>query len=314
MMEINARIIREAALKTGFIRDNLEKVMRLIGLLEVIFSSAFSNQLVLKGGTAINLFYAGMPRLSVDIDLDYVGLDRDAMLADKAAIKDWLSAVSFGMGYRISDHSKETHALDSYVLSYANTGGNSDNIKVEINFLDRTHILPLEKKTIAAFGYSSSVQVAVLAKEELYASKIAALVSRGKPRDLFDVFHALSNGILKKNASLRKAALFYDCVGGRNSIVSQDSFDFQRLSKKDFQRMLMPMLRKGTQFDSDVAIREVTAFLRNLFCFEADEIAFSQRFAAKQYCPELLFGDSEQARRIAKHPMALWRTKQDDLE
>ena len=40
-MEINARIIREAALKTGFIRDNLEKVMRLIGLLEVIFSSAF---------------------------------------------------------------------------------------------------------------------------------------------------------------------------------------------------------------------------------------------------------------------------------
>ncbi|MCG2795115.1 MAG: nucleotidyl transferase AbiEii/AbiGii toxin family protein [Actinomycetia bacterium] len=30
-------------------------------------------KLVLKGGTALNLFYLDMPRLSVDIDLNYIG-------------------------------------------------------------------------------------------------------------------------------------------------------------------------------------------------------------------------------------------------
>ena len=37
----------------------------------------------LKGGTAINLFFRPMPRLSVDIDLTYLPLSaRDAALAD----------------------------------------------------------------------------------------------------------------------------------------------------------------------------------------------------------------------------------------
>ena len=31
------------------------------------------NRLVLKGGTALNLFFFDLPRLSVDIDLNYVG-------------------------------------------------------------------------------------------------------------------------------------------------------------------------------------------------------------------------------------------------
>ena len=169
-MEINAKRIRALAEETGFIRDNLEKVMRLINLLETVFSSAFSDRLVLKGGTAINLFYAGMPRLSVDIDLDYVGTDRETMIADKGAIKDWLIAAAFGMGYRFTDHSKETVALDSYVLSYTNAAGNPDIIKIEVNYLDRAHILPLEKRPIDAFGYISSSKVAVLARHELYAS------------------------------------------------------------------------------------------------------------------------------------------------
>jgi hypothetical protein len=38
----------------------------------------------LKGGTALNLFYLDLARLSVDIDLSYVAhIDREAMLADR---------------------------------------------------------------------------------------------------------------------------------------------------------------------------------------------------------------------------------------
>ena len=71
MIDLTADNIRATAKATGFIKDNVEKVMRLIDILEAVFSTKWRDKLVLKGGTAINMFYMGMPRLSVDIDLDY---------------------------------------------------------------------------------------------------------------------------------------------------------------------------------------------------------------------------------------------------
>lgn len=56
---------------TGFIGSNLEKVIRLLDVLNFVFSkSTFKDKFVLKGGTAINLVYTDLKRLSVDIDLE----------------------------------------------------------------------------------------------------------------------------------------------------------------------------------------------------------------------------------------------------
>jgi predicted nucleotidyltransferase component of viral defense system len=67
---------------TGFRVDVLEKVARLLGLLDALRSHPFlEKRLVLKGGTALNLFMFEVPRLSVDIDLNYIGsADRQEML------------------------------------------------------------------------------------------------------------------------------------------------------------------------------------------------------------------------------------------
>ena len=60
------------ALKTNFIKDNLEKVLRLSEILRFLNSDLnFNGKFVLKGGTAINLTCVELPRLSVDIDLDF---------------------------------------------------------------------------------------------------------------------------------------------------------------------------------------------------------------------------------------------------
>lgn len=59
---------------TDFISYNLEKVLRLGDTLDFVFSDErLCKKLVLKGGTAINLCYLDLKRLSVDIDFDYVG-------------------------------------------------------------------------------------------------------------------------------------------------------------------------------------------------------------------------------------------------
>ena len=90
MIDLTIDNIKETANATGFIRDTVEKVMRLIDILESIFSTKWKDKLVLKGGTAINVFYVNMPRLSVDIDLDYIGVSREEMLADKDELSIYL--------------------------------------------------------------------------------------------------------------------------------------------------------------------------------------------------------------------------------
>ena len=70
------------------VRDTYEKVLRLTDVLYYINTNEFlKNKLVLKGGTAINLLYTDLPRLSVDIDLDFTGdYTREEMLSHREEI------------------------------------------------------------------------------------------------------------------------------------------------------------------------------------------------------------------------------------
>ncbi|OPZ93313.1 MAG: hypothetical protein BWY74_01179 [Firmicutes bacterium ADurb.Bin419] len=74
--------------KTAFQRDILEKVHRLTIILDYINSHPrLEEMLVLKGGTAINLTIFNLPRLSVDIDLDFSSdATREEMLANSSTM------------------------------------------------------------------------------------------------------------------------------------------------------------------------------------------------------------------------------------
>jgi hypothetical protein len=64
-------------------------VLRVLDLLQDFARDPVpSERLVLKGGTALNIFHLGLDRLSVDIDLNYIGaLDRDAMQAERPEVE-----------------------------------------------------------------------------------------------------------------------------------------------------------------------------------------------------------------------------------
>jgi predicted nucleotidyltransferase component of viral defense system len=79
-VKLPAAQITKLARDTGFSADNLEKVLRLRELLTELYKHPFLQaKLALKGGTALNLFYFDLARLSVDIDLNYIAhIDREA--------------------------------------------------------------------------------------------------------------------------------------------------------------------------------------------------------------------------------------------
>ena len=70
-MNFDESTINTVHQQTGFDQLYIEKVLRLLGILELFFSNpVLKDKYVLKGGTALNLFYFQLPRLSVDIDLN----------------------------------------------------------------------------------------------------------------------------------------------------------------------------------------------------------------------------------------------------
>ncbi len=72
MMQLDRFTLGRMAKELGFVRDTLEKVCRLADVLRFMESDELlAKGIALKGGTAINLTMFDLPRLSVDIDLDY---------------------------------------------------------------------------------------------------------------------------------------------------------------------------------------------------------------------------------------------------
>lgn len=119
----------------------MEKVLRLYSVLRYFKECEPEECLALKGGTAINLFLLDLPRLSVDIDLDFdIPLERKEMLEKRKRIDALIKSYMADEGYYLSDKSKFVHTLDSYVYSYATLSGSKDVLKIEINYSNRVHV------------------------------------------------------------------------------------------------------------------------------------------------------------------------------
>lgn len=150
MMQLDRMTLGRMAKEMGFVRDTLEKVSRLANILKFMEEDELlSKSIALKGGTAINLAIFDLPRLSVDIDLDYCkSIKREEMLADRKIIADKISKYMKANEYTLSLKSKTYHALDSFMYEYVNAGGVRDNLKIEINYMLRCHVLPVTKRKV----------------------------------------------------------------------------------------------------------------------------------------------------------------------
>jgi predicted nucleotidyltransferase component of viral defense system len=74
-MKTRAELLRWSK-ETDFRPEALEKVYLLQAILHRLEDNELSQgQWVLKGGTAINLFHWAVPRLSVDIDINFIGVE-----------------------------------------------------------------------------------------------------------------------------------------------------------------------------------------------------------------------------------------------
>ncbi|MDD2503225.1 MAG: nucleotidyl transferase AbiEii/AbiGii toxin family protein [Clostridia bacterium] len=298
----------------GFVRATLEKVTRLADILEYLNTNPILEEsLALKGGTAINLTIFNLPRLSVDIDMDYmINNSREEMLKHRELINSTIDRYMLSQGYTKNLKTKNPHSLDSWVYDYIGASGNRDNIKIEVNYSLRAHVLPAEKRPIITEHFSSEYKVKTLAPIEIYGSKINALLSRAAARDLYDARNMIYFGLFDESqeALLRKAVVFYAAISAKEINKTFDTKAIDSITKQKIKTDLLPVIKRKDNFELESAKRIVKDYIADLMILTKDEKAFLDKFENGEYIPELLFEDKEILERIKDHPMALWKTRE----
>lgn len=311
MSNYDKNYIAKRAAELGFIRDTLEKVYRLADVLEYLNTNPLlKDSLALKGGTAINLTVFNLPRLSVDIDLDYLGADsRDEMLKKRKVINLAVSKFMLANDYSLSPKTKNPHSLDSWVYEYVNAVGNRDNLKIEINYSMRMHIFPANEVKIITEHFDSEYNVKCLAAIEIFGSKINALLSRAAARDLYDVYNMIKFELFNEEEQtlLRKSVVFYAAIAAKTINKNFDTKVIDNITKYKIRTDLYPVITKRDAFDFDSAKKAVKDYISALMVLTPQEQEFLFRFENKEYMPELIFDDEDILDRIKTHPMALWK-------
>ena len=137
-MKFSKSEILSVTKSTGFREEIVEKVLHLLNLLNSMNSHPFlKRKWVLKDGTALNIFYFDLHRLSVDIDLNYIGaVIREDMMIDRPKFEQAVQAVFAREGF-ITKRVPDEHAGGKWRLSYKSFKGQSGNLEVDLNFMFR---------------------------------------------------------------------------------------------------------------------------------------------------------------------------------
>ena len=304
-------LIRESS-RTGFRVEILEKVWHLMNVLEGINAHPFlQERLVLKGGTALNLFVFDLPRLSVDIDLNYIGVpDREGMLKERPLVEKAMEAVFLRENLMIR-RIPTKHAGGKWQLKYQSSLGNQGNLEVDLNYMFRIPLWDIQKCSSKMIGHHQIHEIRILDFHELAAGKLTALFARNASRDLFDAHHLLTK-IQFQSELLRLAFILYI---GMSSIknpqeISPESLEFDEI---DFREQLLPVLRniKSEQNHPSwkkARLQECKQALAPLFPFTEQEKEFLKILVEKgEIRSSLLTTESAMQSKIDKLPSLHWR-------
>lgn len=205
----------------------------------------------LKGGTAINLFWRDLPRLSVDLDLTYLPLaDRPSSLAAIDAglrrLAERIPAQIRGAVVDLQGGAAGVHRL------LVRAGGTQ--VKIEVTPVLRGVVFAPERRRVSprvedAFGFA---EVTLVSFADLYAGKMVAALDRQHPRDLFDVRDLLATEGLTR--PLIEAFLVY--LVSHNRPMAEVLAPNRKDLAEDFQRTFVGMTEVPVDLDDLLQARE----------------------------------------------------------
>lgn len=222
LSEENLKLL-STKLQTSFANVAREYVQNLF--LSYFYSAEGSGNILFKGGTALRLLYRSS-RFSEDLDFSCASIK-------PAAIEDLIQGVLLKLEAEgIAVDIKESTMTTGGFLAILNLvmGGEEIGIKLEISGRKKK----LKGELIMVDNpYFNAYSVMALAKDELAAEKVEALLSRKKPRDFFDLYFMLRANLLPRKAVLKEIL----------PIVQQTKVNFKEELGAFLPRSLQPIIK-----------------------------------------------------------------------
>ena len=314
MARVERADIRDA-LNEGFQQATAEKVYRLLGILrEIQALQATKGRFTLKGGTALNVFHwPNAPRLSVDLDLMVTGFPQASPGSpERERAVNLVESVAGNLGYMVSQEPAD--AGWTLRMSYQNSLGAPDQVKIDLDLLNRMTLLPPVPRAGPGLFHGDDFTFPVVTEEELMGQKLAAVAYRAAPRDLFDMYLMIVANWQSKLRS-RSMYLAYSFLDDHEWY----RLDYPvRLTVEYRPNQLEVVLRSMDQPPTLERVREVAAG-----GLEKREPPFTRATPEEQSLREkLLHGDRSafatiagetdgtRAKALEVHPGLAWRLKQ----
>jgi predicted nucleotidyltransferase component of viral defense system len=314
---IGAARIRRLAADSGYREEIVEKVLYLEAILrQLARHQDLEAAWALKGGTALNLFFLDVPRLSVDIDLNYVGQDDlHAMQAARPAFEAALAACCEREDCVVRRAPTE-HAGGKFRLRYTAAAGGTGTLEVDVNFILRRPLLPIERKAPRFPPDAGDDTIPLLALEDIAAGKFTALLTRRAARDAFDVDRLLELAPdLLERRGFRLAFLVY-AAGSRQDVRRLRPGDAV-VTTTEVRSELLPLLRvEGRPLDRDP---ERIAGRLNEVCAAATERLLAWTDREREFidglcdrgeiAAELIADDASDQAAVREQPLLQWKAQ-----
>ncbi len=293
---------------TGFKVDSLEKVYRLMIILRRLQDIPELSSLALKGGTAIQGFEFGFKRLSVDIDLNYIGsVLKEDMMRERPEIRRALLFLFMDLGYKV-DTPRESYALTQFNAHFLNQSGGKDHLKVEVNFLERLPVVEVAKRLFShPFEDIGQFPVLTYCAEELFAGKTRALLTRSTARDVYD-----ANMIQQKLDAINRP-LFMQISRFYLAMQKEDPRQMntnaiKNISPTQIRDTLFPMLSRTEGVDISVLKSNAMSLANEVLKLNFKERTFFDTlYQERNVDPSLLFHGFSVSEGLEDHPSIAWQ-------
>jgi len=310
---ISQERIETVSRESGFREETVKKVLYMLEFLRAFSDSPISNKFALIGGTAINLPRPDIPRLSEDIDLDFVGDPRlgtrdDTLESIKKGHVTAIQSVASKLGWSAALNKRQSTRRDATLYVSAPAG-----VQVEVNLSYRyCHsvfgAVPLPLPRMPGDHFGAEFRIQSLCKEELWASKLVASVQdkppkaldwlrepqpRVKARHIYDTYW-LSKNLEAENLeadTLRKCFVLF-------GVSRMDRFSWYRgeiiqfFDPRHVRRYVLPMVRRGESvLELEDAAWQVRKFLdkRIYGALLSEEYEFLEAWEHRAFTPLALF-------------------------
>lgn len=218
-------------------------------LCDLFNASKLKGKIAFRGGTAINKLLFRQPlRYSEDIDLVQIRAERIGPTID--AVRDalaWLGDCArdrAGHSTHLSFRFNPETALDTQL-----------NLKVEINTREHTNRLGLKAYPfeLASGWYQAQADIVSFEPEELFGTKLRALLQRRQGRDLFDLHEGLEQLGLNPGKVIACFEHYLELEGHPISRAEAEQRMLEKLTRS-LTEDVDPLLPAGVHFSEDDAI------------------------------------------------------------